>query len=160
MGSSSRDPAILRCGCGPTQRGTFWGDTGISSWFIPTTRSAGFRWGEEGWEASVATRASWPPSVFPSGALSPARKPEIDIVPVSLRDAVIELVRNSFVPAIVEAVGLQPRRLDLFSHLVQEVLIRRLYYPDGFDRLPEVCDRLVEDLRCLAQGAFDADADR
>ncbi len=73
---------------------------------------------------------------------------QVEIMPVSLREAVIELVRFSFIPTLVAAAGLQPGRLDLFSRLVQEVPIRRILYPSGFDHLPAVCARIVEDLRC------------
>jgi hypothetical protein len=57
----------------------------------------------------------------------------------------IELVRHSFSPHLVQAAGLQPRRLDLFARLVMQVPVRRLRYPSGFERLPEVVERLLKD---------------
>ena len=62
----------------------------------------------------------------------------VEIHDVSPRDALIELVRHSFSPYLVEAAGLQPSRFDLFARLVRAVPVRRLVYPSGFDRLPEV----------------------
>jgi hypothetical protein len=78
-------------------------------------------------------------------ASSPER--EILIEPVPLREAVIELVRRSFSPYIVEAVGLQPARLELFARVVRAVPVLRLRYPSGFERLPEVTERLLIDLQ-------------
>src|SRR3954454_9197132 len=62
----------------------------------------------------------------------------IEIQPVSRSEALIELVRHSFSPRLVEAAGLQPARLDRLARLVRAVPVRRLVYPSGFDRLPEV----------------------
>jgi hypothetical protein len=71
-----------------------------------------------------------------------SRRPETDggveIQPVSRSEALIELIRHSFSPRLVEAAGLQPARLDRLARLVRAVPVRRLVYPSGFDRLPEV----------------------
>jgi hypothetical protein len=64
----------------------------------------------------------------------------VEILDVSPRDALIELVRHSFSPHLVEAAGLQPARFDLFARLVRNVPVRRLVYPSGFERLPEVVE--------------------
>lgn len=71
----------------------------------------------------------------------------IEISPLSRSQAVIELVRHSFSPHIVQAVGLQPSRLDFFARLVRQVPVRRLAYPSGFERLPEVAEAVRRDLR-------------
>lgn len=82
----------------------------------------------------------------------PARRPVGDsdpavrIAPVRPRDAVIELVRHSFLPRLCAAAGWQERRLDLFARLAREVPVRRLSYPDGFEHLPRVRDALLADL--------------
>lgn len=67
----------------------------------------------------------------------------LEIVPLPRRQAVIELVRHSFSPYLVEAAGLQPRRLDLFSRLVRQVPIHRLLYPSGLERLPQVAEAVL-----------------
>ena len=67
----------------------------------------------------------------------------VEIVDVPPRDALIELVRYSFSPHLVAAAGLQPFRFDLFARLVQRVPVRRLRYPAGFERLPEIADALL-----------------
>jgi len=76
-----------------------------------------------------------------------SRRPETDggveIQPVSRSEALIELVRHSFSPRLVEAAGLQPSRLDRLSRLVRQVPVRRLSYPSGFARLPEVAEALL-----------------
>jgi len=78
-----------------------------------------------------------------------ARETEVEITPVSLRDAVIELVRHSFTARIVEALGWQPQRLDFFARLVRQVPLRRLVYPSGFDYLPRVREAILQDLERL-----------
>jgi hypothetical protein len=78
------------------------------------------------------------------------RRPEsdspIEIRAVSPRDALIELLRHSFTPLLVEAAGLQPARIDLLSRLVLSVPVKRLRYPSGFDRLPQVAEAVRHDL--------------
>ncbi|HKH43126.1 MAG TPA: hypothetical protein VKM72_00495 [Thermoanaerobaculia bacterium] len=72
-----------------------------------------------------------------------------DIRDLSPRDALIELLRHSFTPLLVEAAGLQPARFDLLSRLVLQVPVKRLRYPSGFDRLPRVAEAVRRDLeRC------------
>lgn len=73
----------------------------------------------------------------------------IEIREVSPRDALIELLRHSFTPLLVEAAGLQPARFDLLSRLVLQVPVKRLSYPSGFDRLPWVAEAVRRDVeRC------------
>jgi hypothetical protein len=79
----------------------------------------------------------------------PDREAPIEIREISPRDAVIELLRHSFTPLLVEAAGLQTARFDLLSRLVLQVPVSRLRYPSGFDRLPEVAEAVQRDLeRC------------
>jgi hypothetical protein len=88
-------------------------------------------------------------SALPLAALYVPERREggpIEIEPLSRSAAVIELVRQSFSPHLVQAVGLQPSRLDLFARLVRQVPVRRLLYPSGFERLPEVVAAVRGDL--------------
>lgn len=71
------------------------------------------------------------------------RRGKPEIVPLTRREAVIELVRHSFSPHLVEALGLQPRRLDLFARLVRRVPVLRLSYPSGFAYLPGVVEAVL-----------------
>jgi hypothetical protein len=80
--------------------------------------------------------------------LAERRDPEeaggvLEILPLSPMEAVIELVRHSFSPHLVEAAGLQPARLDLFARLVKQVPVRRLVYPSGFEHLPRVVEAIL-----------------
>ncbi|HYU35251.1 MAG TPA: hypothetical protein VEW48_24120 [Thermoanaerobaculia bacterium] len=70
----------------------------------------------------------------------------LDIIELSPRDALIELLRQSFSPQLVEAAGLQPARFDLLARLVLAVPVKRLRYPSGFDRLPAVAEAVRLDL--------------
>jgi hypothetical protein len=73
----------------------------------------------------------------------------IGIETISPRDAVIELLRHSFTPLLVEAAGLQPGRLDFLAHLVLHVPVKRLRYPTGLTLLPRVAEAIRNDLdRC------------
>ena len=74
---------------------------------------------------------------------------EIQIEPVAPGEGVIELVRNSFSPFIVEALGLQKKRMELFRRLVLNVPIRKLHYPSGFDHLQGVRAAIIDDIRNL-----------
>jgi hypothetical protein len=77
------------------------------------------------------------------------RRPEgedLDIRAISPRDALIELLRHSFAPRLVEAAGLQTARFDRLARLVLQVPVRRLVYPSGFDRLPRVAEAVRLDL--------------
>ena len=74
---------------------------------------------------------------------------DIQITSVPSLEAVIELVRFSFVARLVQAAGLQPQRLDFFSKLVQQVPMRRLIYPSGFEHLPRVRDAILADLATI-----------
>lgn len=67
----------------------------------------------------------------------------IEVGEIAPRDAFIELVRRSFAPHLVEAAGLQPARFDLLGRLAQQIPVRRLRYPSGFERLPEVAEILL-----------------
>jgi len=68
---------------------------------------------------------------------------------VSPRDAVIELVRFTFTPHVVEALGWQPRRLAFFADLAARVPIRRLIYPSGLHHLPRVSEAILQDVASL-----------
>jgi len=60
--------------------------------------------------------------------------------------ALRELLRHSFTPYVVEAVGLGRQRLLRLSHLVQQVVCRRLIYASGFDRLAAAAAAIESDL--------------
>ena len=92
-------------------------------------------------------------SPLPLGCIYlPERGPEdeaLDIREVSPRDALIELLRQSFTPRLVEAAGLQPARFHQLSNLVLQVPVKRLRYPSGLDRLSGVAEAVRRDLeRC------------
>ncbi len=74
------------------------------------------------------------------GAVAP------DMTPIRGREAVIALVRHSFAARAVQALGWQPRRLRFFADLAQQVPLRRLSYPSGFQHLPRVGQAILRDL--------------
>jgi hypothetical protein len=71
---------------------------------------------------------------------------KVEILPVAPPDALMTLLRHSFTPRIVAAIGLQPQRLDFFSQLVRDVPLRRLVYPSGRQHLGWVREALLEDM--------------
>lgn len=84
----------------------------------------------------------------------PVRRPGpeggIEIEPVRPRDAAIELVRESFVAHLVASAPWARDRLARLAAIAAAVPLRRLSYPSGFERLPEVRSALLEDLSGLA----------
>jgi hypothetical protein len=74
---------------------------------------------------------------------------DITIEPLSKKNAFFELLQNSFSPGIVEALGLQPERMNFFSRMVMQVSMRRLNYPEGFHHLPYVVDAVLDDIDSL-----------
>jgi hypothetical protein len=72
-------------------------------------------------------------------------------VPVSIqalepRQAFLELVSASFIPRLVQAAGLSPRRMQFLAGLLEQTPVRRLEYPSGFEHLPAVRRAVLEDL--------------
>lgn len=68
----------------------------------------------------------------PGGRGEPAEPPSRPIIePLAPHRALIELVRHTFTPRLVEAAGLQPRRLEVLARLVERVPVRRLVVPSG-----------------------------
>jgi hypothetical protein len=76
---------------------------------------------------------------------------DIQLLPVSPAEALVELIRYSFItPVTAEKLGWQKRRLEFFACLVKLVPVRRLYYPSGFEHLPRVIDAVRKDLHDLS----------
>jgi hypothetical protein len=62
----------------------------------------------------------------------------VDIQPITPGEAVIELIRGSFVAPLVAAAGWQRRQLARLTRIAQRVPLRRLVYPSGVTHLPDV----------------------
>jgi len=88
--------------------------------------------------ASAPLRRLYVPRRSHRGALT--------ITPMRSRDAVIALVRESFLRDAVHGLGLAPRRLSTLAQTVRDVTVCTIRYPDGFDRLPEVVAAVEEDV--------------
>ncbi|HET6385046.1 MAG TPA: hypothetical protein VFJ58_16765 [Armatimonadota bacterium] len=71
---------------------------------------------------------------------------DIRILPIPRRDALVEMVRNSFVARAVMVMGLQPARLTLLTSIVKQVPVMRLIYPSDRAALPRVCQAVINDL--------------
>lgn len=65
---------------------------------------------------------------------------------VATRDAVIALMRNSFLPDAMHPFELAGPRLETFAKLLGHVSVGRLAYPTGFDRLPELVAAIENDV--------------
>lgn len=68
------------------------------------------------------------------------------LTPMAPAEALVELVRHSFLAAIAQSLGWQPRRLETLARIVDEVEIARLRYPTDLDRLDEVVDLVIDRL--------------
>lgn len=86
-----------------------------------------------------------------SGFYLPVRRPggggAVAVEALAPRAALIELVRHSFVGALVEAAGWQPRRFDVLARLAVAVPVKRLTYPNGHEHLPRVREAILADLK-------------
>lgn len=76
---------------------------------------------------------------------------QIRIEPVPAGEAVIEMIRGSFLSYAVHELGFTPARLPLLGRIAAQVPVRRLTYPDGFDHLPDVRQAILADLADLDQ---------
>lgn len=72
---------------------------------------------------------------------------EVRITPVSAQQAVIELIRYSFLPEMVHASGLGAQRLTAFADLAGRLTVRRVSYPSGLDLLPAARKAISDDAR-------------
>jgi hypothetical protein len=70
----------------------------------------------------------------------------ISIEPLRSSDALIALVRESFLREAVHGLGLAAHRLGPLAQVLSTVDVRLLRYPDGFDRLPELVSAVETDL--------------
>ena len=77
---------------------------------------------------------------------------DITIEPLSKKNAFFALIQNSFTAGLIEALGLQPQRMNFFSRMVLQVPVRRLNYPEGFHHLSRVVDAVIEDIESLEKG--------
>ena len=108
----------------------------VAKWFVPLPRVGG-----EFQPDSLPIAAIF---VLERGLGGPA-----GVSPLRPAEAVRELVRCSFSPYVVEAVGLQPARLGRIADLAQAVPVRRLTCPEGLGRLPEICRALLGELAAI-----------
>lgn len=79
--------------------------------------------------------------------------PEVDLTPVPAAEAVIELVRGSFLPRLAQEGGFARERMALFGRFAGSVPMKRLVYPEGNEYLPTVAEAIVADVHGSAPGA-------
>lgn len=94
---------------------------------------------------------SFAPAAAPLRALYlPERLPDADrdveIVRLGPDEAVMALLRQSFLPREVQRFGWQPGRLQAFAEIASTVPVAQLRYPSGFPRLPTVVDAVEREL--------------
>lgn len=63
---------------------------------------------------------------------------DVAIIPVSKRDALIELLARSFIPQLAASGGREGERFARMARLAERVPVYRLVYPEGLDRLADV----------------------
>jgi hypothetical protein len=69
---------------------------------------------------------------------------DIEITPLSSQQALKEIIRHTFAPRMIQALGLAPRRLAILAELARQVPMCSLVYPSGFEYLPAVQQILME----------------
>ncbi|MFW6288970.1 MAG: hypothetical protein ACOC2Q_04240 [Spirochaetota bacterium] len=75
-----------------------------------------------------------------------ATEAPIAIEAVGPMEALMNLIRNSFVSELVDATDLRSERLSRLSRIVKTTPVRRLSYPTGYDALPAVHRAVLDDL--------------
>lgn len=58
----------------------------------------------------------------------------------------LSLLRHTFAGSILTHSPLMPGRMDFLAHLAQDIPIRQLVYPSGYEHLPAVVDAVRQDL--------------
>lgn len=71
----------------------------------------------------------------------------VELERVRSDEALMALLRHSFLPREVQRFGWQPRRLGVLARLAATVPVVRVRYPSGFDLLPEMLSQLEADVR-------------
>ncbi len=74
---------------------------------------------------------------------------KVDIEPVPPGQALFELLRGSFLPWLSQVRGFSAGRVQVLNTLAARVPVRRLVYSGGFENLPAVSERILEDLAQL-----------
>lgn len=70
----------------------------------------------------------------------------VHVEPLRPDEAVMTLLRHSFLPREVQRFGWQARRLAQIPGMTRHLQVSRLRYPSGFERLPEVVAAVERDL--------------
>ncbi|HEC16981.1 MAG TPA: hypothetical protein ENI99_10510 [Sedimenticola sp.] len=60
-------------------------------------------------------------------------------------EAIIQLLKHSLIGDAPAALGLEEHRLRMMSRLVEDIPIKLVEYPSGFERLDSMCGMLMED---------------
>lgn len=78
----------------------------------------------------------------------PVRRDGGDVVieTIPSREALIETVRHSFLQDAVHGFGLAGSRLAMLAEVLRHASVRRVTYPSGFDRLPELVAAIEADV--------------
>ena len=139
-------PGLPQINLWPDQAAYFIGETGADGEPISTTAKkrypiSAFKNGVFCEESQPLTCLYIPERYEPAGG-----ETKIEITPVPAVEAVIELLRYSFIPVFIcEEMGWQGRRMEFFARLVERVPVRRLRYPSGFEYLPAVAEAVMRD---------------
>lgn len=75
----------------------------------------------------------------------PGDRIEPRVMPLSPRDAVIELIGRSFLGPMLGGIGLEAERFRSFVELARDVPVKRLVYPHGSERLADVLETILAD---------------
>jgi hypothetical protein len=71
----------------------------------------------------------------------------VRLEPLRASEGLVELLRWSFCARLVEALGLQARRLAILAQVTRQTPVRRLHYPSGLGQLDAVRDAILRDMR-------------
>lgn len=81
---------------------------------------------------------------LPERVDNPAQK--INIHPIRKNQAVVELIKHTYTPHMVQAAGLSERRLAFLSQLIEQAPIYQLSFPNGYEHLDALYQAIIEDI--------------
>jgi len=76
------------------------------------------------------------------------------ITPVAAGEALIALVRHSFVPELIQATAQAGPRFSTLAEIARCVPVFRLQYPDGLQRLPDTRRAILDHLEGLPRATY------
>lgn len=140
----------LRPGCASMRLGfdqveLFLGQQTNLARFLPGLDKAVIPIGNQGW-AQLEENNQSPACFYILERQLPSQPATVKIQTLERTEAVLALVRHSFVHHAPFFTGTSVERLGFITQLASQVPVKRLVYPSGYEYLPAVCNAIQSNL--------------